>query len=117
MTPQVDVVVGGTRGNVQVKACLDTGFDGDICVPTEVAVTLGLELIGCEPIELADGSRKPELVFKGYAILLGKKRVVEILLTDSEESLVGTGLLAECRLSIDFSTGKVRLAHKPPRKR
>jgi hypothetical protein len=34
-------------------------------------------------------------------------------LTTSEEALIGTGLLAGCRLSVDFDTGNVQLKRKP----
>lgn len=114
MTPRTDVVVRGARRKVTVTAVIDTGFDGDICLPTKVATELGLELIGAASVELADGSQHKELVFRGSAVFLGKRRRVEILLTESEEALLGTGLLAGCRMSVDFDTGKVRLARKPP---
>jgi predicted aspartyl protease len=117
MTPQVEVIVGGARQRVQMTACLDTGFDGDLCLPTDIGLTLGLELTGSEAVELADGSCQPELVFKGFAVFLGKRRNVKIYLTESEEALVGTGLLGGCRLSVDFDTGKVRIKRKPRRKR
>jgi predicted aspartyl protease len=35
---------------------LDTGFDGFLCLPTPVAVSLGLELIDVVSSELADGT-------------------------------------------------------------
>ena len=44
MTPMTKVEVGGTRRSVELDAIIDTGFDGDICVSLDVAVTLGLEL-------------------------------------------------------------------------
>jgi len=115
MAPQVDVVVGGTRRKVKVRACIDTGFDGDVCIPIETALDLGLELIGAENVELADGSCNRELVFRGYALFLGRRRTVHILLTRSTDSLVGTGLLSGYRLSIDFAVGAVRLTRKARR--
>jgi predicted aspartyl protease len=117
MTPEIEVVVGGSRRRVQLTACLDTGFDGDVCIPIHIGLTLGLELIGSEVVELADGSCRPEMVFKGYVVFLGKRRNVEVFLTESEEALVGTGLLGGCRLSVDIDTGKVRINRKPRRKR
>lgn len=115
MTPKTDVEVGGTRRTVALKAIVDTGFDGDICVPLNVAVTLGLELKGTGFMELADGSQRQELVFSGSVQLLGETRAVAILLTNGEEALVGTDLLADCRLTVDFPADKVRLVRKPAR--
>lgn len=52
------VKAGGTRRSVELDAILETGFEGDICVPIDVAVTLGLELVGVDTFELADGGRR-----------------------------------------------------------
>ena len=46
MTPITTVQVGGTRRTLTLEAIVDTGFDGEICVPLDVGVTLGLELTG-----------------------------------------------------------------------
>jgi predicted aspartyl protease len=109
----VDVEVGGTRRTVALTAVLDTGFDGELSVPLDVAVTLGLELTGADVIELADGSHKRELLFSGTAGVLGKRRQVAMYVTESEDALVGTELLADCNLHIDFPAAKVRLSRKP----
>jgi hypothetical protein len=45
--------------------------------------------------------------------ILGQDSKARIYLTDSEDALVGTGLLSDCRLSIDFTTSKVMLTRKP----
>jgi predicted aspartyl protease len=42
---------------VTLAAIVDTGFDGDFCLPTAHEVQLGLELIGERLVELADGTR------------------------------------------------------------
>lgn len=112
MTPRVKVDVRGTRRSVVVDAVLDTGFDGEISLPVKVAEKLGLELVGHEIFELADGSQTEELVFSGRATLEGKSRKVTILVSDSQDALIGTALLSDCQLMIDFSTGKVRIARK-----
>lgn len=43
--PIVEVTVEGSRGSIIAGAILNTGFDGDICLPTQVAIQLGLELV------------------------------------------------------------------------
>src|SRR5713101_273387 len=105
MTPMTTVQVGGTRRTLTLEAIVDTGFDDEICVPLDVGVTLGLELIGERLVEFADGSQKRDLVFAGKARFLKRTRNLEINLTDGEDCLVGTGLLAGCQLSVDFDTG------------
>src|SRR5438094_939257 len=109
MTPMAEIEVSGTRRKVTLDASIDTGFDGHVCIPIDVGVTLGLELNGRTQVELADGSQKVELLFPGQATFLDKKQRVRMTLTDSEEALIGTELLTGCRLSVDFDSGDVQL--------
>ena len=75
-----------------------------------------MELAAETTVELADGTIKKQLVFAGSVHLLGETRAVAIYLTDSDDALLGTALLADCRLTIDFSTEKVWLVRKAPRR-
>ena len=105
----VEVVIKGSRTYITGKAIIDTGFDGDICLPVHLAIQLGLELESIQVVELADGSRKNELVFTGSVTLNGEEKEIEILLTNSKDTLLGTGLLYEKVLKIDFISGTVEI--------
>src|SRR6266852_3392701 len=76
MTPMTEIEVSGTRRTVTLDAIIDTGFDGEICVPIDDGVTLGLELKGKTFVELADGSQKVELLFAGSVTFLNKHQNV-----------------------------------------
>jgi predicted aspartyl protease len=69
---KVPVRVGGLRGVTELEAILDTGFNGALCLPAGIAVTLGLVLIDLDIVELADGRIQPELVFEGW-VQLGER--------------------------------------------
>jgi clan AA aspartic protease len=112
MTPKIDINVAGTRSEVPVTAILDTGFDGYLCLPTALAVNLGLELVAEPSVELADGTMKKQLVFLGTATILSRTTPVMIYLTESDDALVGTSLLEDCVLTIDFPRESVRLRRK-----
>jgi clan AA aspartic protease len=112
MTPRARVRIAGRHRSVTVDAVIDTGFDGDISLPISIAVTLGMELVSELSFELADGTRTEELVFAGRAKLAGKTRVVDIILSKSDDVLIGTRLLEDCRLAIDFRTERVRINRK-----
>jgi len=73
---------------------LDTGFNGALCLPAGIAVTLGLVLIDLDIVELADGRIQPELVFEGW-VQLGEatEQTVDILVTYGEDALLGMALL------------------------
>ena len=48
--PLLTVQIKGARTEVPLEAVIDTGFDGSLCVPVEVAVQLGLDLIGFQTV-------------------------------------------------------------------
>jgi len=101
--PRVIIEVFGGRGKVKLDAIIDTGFDGEVCMPIRTAVQLGLGLIGVTTVELADGTKKEELVFQGRARLNNLEQEVEILLTEGEEALTGLRLFEGARITIDFA--------------
>ena len=105
----IEIAVGGSRGEISLNAIVDTGFSGDVSLPTSTAVQLGLELCGSEIFELADGSRVEGLVFVGQLRLGNEAREAEIVLSNSQEALVGTGLLRGRRLEIDFQSKRLIL--------
>ena len=109
MPPTARIEVIGGRQAIELTAIVDTGFDGDLCIPTRVAVQLGLELIGEEEVELADGTQRNQLVFAGSVRFFGETRAVQIMLTDSEDALIGTELLEQYRVAIVFPGGRVKL--------
>lgn len=114
--PRAAITVYGARGDLALDAVIDTGFDGDVCLPLSIAIELGLELYGAQHTQLADGSVKNELVFIGQAGFEGQlSQEVEILLTEAEEALIGVGFLSEWRLSIDFPRELIRIQSKPRR--
>jgi len=116
--PRVTITVYGVRGELTLDAVIDTGFDGDLCLPVPVAIELGLELYGAQRVQLADGSFRSELVFLGKAGFADRPaQEVEILLTESEDALVGVGFLRDWRLEIDFPKGSVHLHPKPRRRK
>ena len=115
MTPKAEIIVGGSRGSEVVEAIIDTGFDGYVCLPIHVAEKLGVQLTGRTVAVLADGTEKADLLFSGWVKFFDRRRNVEICLT-TDQALIGTGLLADCDLAIDFVSGKVSLSRKPSKR-
>ena len=108
--PKVSIVVKGLRHTVRVKAVVDTAFNGDLCLPIALGIQIGLELRGNQEFELADGTIKRELTFIGHAVIENEERAVDISLTNSEEALMGCGLLKGQKSEIGFSSGTLTIA-------
>ena len=68
-----------------------------------------MELRGAEFVELADGTTKRELMFEGSIELDGQFRDVRISLTNAREALIGTGLLIDKILTMNFCSREVRI--------
>lgn len=109
MTPRCNIEVIGSRESILLNALIDTGFDGDLCLPVPVAVSLGFELVGQEAVEYADGRRDRQLVFVGLVSFLGEERPANIVLTNGGDTLIGTGLFEDKTVTIDFATGEIHI--------
>jgi len=73
------------------------------------ALQIGLKLSNMVQVELADGSIKNGFVFEAKVILDGEIVPVDVLLTSSEENLVGTALLQNQSLVIDSKNQTISL--------
>ena len=107
-------VIGKGGGEVTVEGILDTGFDGFLCLPIPLAVSLGLELIDVTRTELADGTIvEDELVFVGRAEWDGMLMDVDILLTRSRDVLIGTAFLKGYLVRLDYKANTIRIEKVP----
>ena len=109
-TPIIKLKVIGRGGEVTVEGILDTGFDGFLCLPIALAVSLGLELIDVTCTGLADGTiLEDELVFAGQAEWDGAVMDIDILLTRSEDALIGTAFLKRYLVQLDYKTNTLKI--------
>ena len=108
--PRIQITVEGHRMERTIDAIVDTGFNGDICLPISIAIELGLELCAYQTTELADGSLQLGLLFIGRAALQDEPLAdVEILLTESEDGLSGVAMLSDYKLEVDFAQQIVKV--------
>lgn len=104
---RVDVDIIGRKIRITVSPVIDTGFDGDLCLPLPIAIQLGLELSGSMEAELADGAVNKELIFTGLTKFGEETKDVDIILTESGDALIGTQMFSY--LEIDFEGKRVRV--------
>jgi len=107
LCPRLKVRVAGLRGVIGLDAIVDTGFNGDLCMPVTLAVQLGLILEYVHEVELADGSRKRVPVYSCDVELNGLKRRAEVILTDGTDALIGVNMLKTSRITINYIARKV----------
>jgi clan AA aspartic protease len=99
-----------------VPAIIDTGFNGQVSLARRVIDELNPPLtyeVTVE-VELASGTVIEEDVYSGTIRFDGQEQTAEIIVTDSGDTLIGTGLLTGKVLLINFVTrGVILKAHVP----
>jgi len=99
----------GSRSSVE--AVIDTGFNGQVSLSRKGVSTLDLALAveGTIEMELASGAVVEEQVYSGSIHFDGQTLSVEIILTNAEDSFIGTGLLTGKVRLINFATREVTI--------
>ncbi len=98
------VVASLNRQQVELECVIDTGFEGFLTLPVEVVADLGLPYLGPLTANLADNSHILTRVHRGIIRWKGSQRMIPVLAM-GELPLIGTSLLKDCHLSIDFCEG------------
>jgi clan AA aspartic protease len=109
--PRLKLEVSGSDAKIKIPALIDTGFDGSLSLPISIAIQLGLKLVNTTIVGYADGSSKQELIFQGKVkIGKDKEKHTPIFVASTDEALVGTQLLKDYILEINFARQKITLA-------
>jgi clan AA aspartic protease len=105
----VELRVASPAGQATVSCVVDTGFTGALVLPAATVRRLGLRRTGVNSATLADGSR---IVLSRYAAQvdwLSGPRQVLLYSTPGVTALIGTRLLSEHRLVIDYPKRTVEI--------
>ena len=92
------------RGDVVAPFIVDTGYTGFLTLPPRHIAALGLVRVDDTYIKLADGSRSKLDIYQGVIVWHGEELEVYVLEMDSD-SLLGAGLMQECRVTVEFTEG------------
>ena len=86
------------------ECVLDTGYDGDIALPSAMIRRLGLVSVGYQDSALANSDIVPLPVYRGIASWHGRLVAVEVVETP-RESVIGMALLENSTLTIQAWDG------------
>jgi len=103
----VSVRPSDTTAAREIRAWIDTGFNGDLVLPKQQVDDLALPQSGTVKAILADGS---EVALKTYVCLidwLGEERHLEVVANDGQYPLLGVGLLLGFDLHISYRSGEI----------
>lgn len=98
------VLYSSKRAEVEIECVVDTGFEGFLTLPPAVVVNLGMPYVAPIDANLADNSRVVTNIHQGIILWHGVERMIPILVM-GRRPLIGTALLEDSHLSIDFCEG------------
>ena len=90
-----------TNGEL-IECLIDTGFNGALVLPRAEATRLNLTVLGRVPIIGVGRARQIADIAELEIEWLGQSRAVEVIISDGDDSLLGTELLDGSRLVLDY---------------
>lgn len=91
-----------TTNGEEVECLIDTGFNGALVLPRSEAARLSLTVLGRVPIIGVGRARQIADISELEIKWLGQNRAVEVIISDGDDSLLGTELLDGNRLVVDY---------------
>jgi clan AA aspartic protease len=87
-----------------IEFVVDTGFTGDLCIPTEAVALMELPFLYDLPARLADNSQLSLSMHQALILWSGETRVAHVLAT-GKRPLLGTAMLDGYELVVQFAEG------------
>jgi len=98
------IILPPERSGVEIECVIDTGFEGFLTLPLSVIVDLGLPYLISINANLANNSSVETDVYLATILWNSVERNVAVLAM-GRRPLIGTALLENYHLSIDFCEG------------
>ncbi len=110
LTPMVRIqLISSSNEEIEFPAIIDTGYNGEVILPEHRVQEMGLEFLGTIDNELADGRVVEIEFFRGRIKWFDDVQEVAIGASQSDDTLLGTLLLANCELNVNFKQGSVKI--------
>lgn len=93
----------------QLECALDTGFNGFLLLPRKFIEDNSLPFVGSEFVIMVEENTTEVEVVSGEIIWLGETLPVRILVSETEETLIGTKMLIDSKLEIDYKNLTVKI--------
>ncbi len=98
----VKIKVSGYHGSKDIFFRIDTGFDGELSIPIQLAVPLGLALVGESEYGIAGGGKSNPLKFVASIQWGSQTKLVSADVDRTSIPLLGMKLLHDYILLADF---------------
>ena len=105
----VRVGIPGSSAYTEIVVWVDTAFNGSLVVPRTVADKIGLVVESTAEAVLADGHTVELETFGCTINWLGETYDTQIVTNESEYGLIGTALLVDRKITIDYKAKTVSI--------
>ncbi len=96
----IAIVVQGKP--INLKFLVDSGFDDEVALSYDQAELFGLEIQDYVKVTYASGEWEDELIAQGKVVWFGEECDVRVILSNDEQPAIGTGLLKNCVMTMNF---------------
>lgn len=108
LVPKIEnIFIVGRSELIPIEPVLDTGFNDEFAIPRKYFNACDLEFFGKEDYILANGNAVEDDVYFGELIIDNKRLRVFMSLTEDDEALVGTRLLDEKVVILNFKNYRI----------
>jgi len=108
--PLVPLIVGWNRGIQEIVALIDTGFSGEVKIPSKMVEELGLGITHTEQVLLANGEHAYMRASLAFVAMEGDTKEMNVLISEGP-AVIGGGLLKlfGYKLVVDYKNDSVAL--------
>ncbi|MFQ5633652.1 MAG: hypothetical protein ACE5I1_33220 [bacterium] len=107
--PYITLDLAGKNSSEILQFLVDTGFDGDVGIHYSKAFQMKLPFHDVIRVDYADGESRLELVCRASINWGGEKRVVNVVLSYDDQPAIGTNLLKDCVMVMNFANGELTI--------
>ena len=93
----------------QLPAIVDTGYNGYLWLSRGLVEMARIEMVGRAKYTMLDNIERDGAYFDGHLFWFGQLREVRVIVGAIGDPLIGTTLLRECLLEVDFPARTVKL--------
>jgi clan AA aspartic protease len=92
-----------------IELVIDTGFNGSLLLPRTFVDDNALKLIGLEPVNMIEGHHDVVDVVEAKIKWLGEIIKADVLVSETGDCLIGTQMLVDSKLEIDYKDLTVKI--------
>jgi len=114
LEPVIEIGLQRGEATESIPTIVDTGFSGHLCLSNQHEDKIEMVFHHVERYELANGEVVVMDVFRGTIMFDEREQEVNLILTASEDTLIGAALLRDHLLTVNYPKRTVQVEQARP---